>query len=103
MASREGGGQRLGRMHLIERIMNLRSVQARRDSDAARAATEESVPGIEALRERLDRFETALYGLQDAVHRETVRQNERIDTLEKRTRPDELSRALSADARRRGL
>ena len=91
-------------MHLMERIMNLRGAQARRDPVSAGAATEEeSVPGIEALRERLDRLETAFYGLQDAVHRETVRQNERIDALEKSTRPDELSRALSADARRRGL
>jgi hypothetical protein len=42
-------------------------------------------------------------GLQDAVHREITRTNHQIDELRKRTEPAELSRALSEDARHRGL
>ena len=42
-------------------------------------------------------------GLQDAVHRESVREEGRIGALEKRAEPSEISRALDRDARERGL
>jgi hypothetical protein len=42
-------------------------------------------------------------GLQDAVHREMTRMNDQIDQLRKRTEPAELTRALSEEARHRGL
>ena len=58
---------------------------------------------IEALEERIDRLEALLEGLQDAVHRESVREGGRIEALEKRTEPSEISRALNRDARERGL
>ena len=48
-------------------------------------------------------LDTMLEGLQDAVHREITRTNDQIDLLRKRTEPAELSRALSKDARSRGL
>jgi hypothetical protein len=58
---------------------------------------------IEVLEGRVDQLETLLEGLQDAVHRESVREGGRIDALEKRTEPSQISRALSRDARERGL
>jgi hypothetical protein len=58
---------------------------------------------IEALEARIDQLEALLEGLQDSVYREAVRQGERIEALEKRTEPKEISRALSRDARERGL
>jgi hypothetical protein len=58
---------------------------------------------IEVLEGRVDQLEALLEGLQDAVHRGSVREGERIDALEKRTEPSEISRALSRDARERGL
>jgi hypothetical protein len=58
---------------------------------------------IVVLERRVDQLETLLEGLQDAVHRESVREAGRIDALEKRTEPSEISRALSRDARERGL
>jgi hypothetical protein len=58
---------------------------------------------IEVLEERVDQLEALLEGLQDAVHRESVREGERIGELEKRTEPSEISRALNRDARERGL
>jgi uncharacterized coiled-coil protein SlyX len=58
---------------------------------------------IEALEKRVTHLETMIEGLQDAVHREISRTNDQIDLLRKRTEPGELSRALSKDARSRGL
>jgi hypothetical protein len=57
----------------------------------------------EELRDRVERLESVVEGLQDALYRETQRQDERIAALHARTEPDEIARALSADARRRGL
>lgn len=58
---------------------------------------------IKALEERIDQLEALLEGLQDAVHRESVREEGRIGALEKRAEPSEISRALNRDARERGL
>jgi uncharacterized coiled-coil protein SlyX len=61
------------------------------------------VERIEALERRMKHLETMIEGLQDAVHREITRTNDQIDLLRRRTEPAELSRALSEDARHRGL
>jgi hypothetical protein len=58
---------------------------------------------IEALEERIGQLEALVQGLQDAVHRESVREGGRIGALEKRTEPSEISRALNRDARERGI
>ena len=58
---------------------------------------------IESLEKRVSHLETMVEGFQDAVHREITRTNHQIDELRKRTEPGELSRALSEDARHRGL
>jgi hypothetical protein len=58
---------------------------------------------MRALHRRIDNLEAALSGLQDSTHRLIVQQNERLDELSKRTRPDQIARALSQDARDRGL
>jgi hypothetical protein len=60
-------------------------------------------PQLAELRERLEHLETAFEGLQDAVHRESVRHHKQIDDLIKSTQPAVLARALSDDARRRGV
>ena len=61
------------------------------------------VDEIANLQKRVSHLETMVEGLQDAVHREITRTNDQIDQLRKRTEPAELSRALSEDARHRGL
>jgi hypothetical protein len=67
-------------------------------------ALEERIDQLEALlEERIDQLEALLEGLQDAVHRESVREGGRIGALEKKTEPPEISRALNRDARERGL
>jgi hypothetical protein len=67
------------------------------------APTADDEAGVEALGERLERLEAVVEGLQDALYRQSRRQDERIDEIRRRTEPDEIARALSADARRRGL
>ena len=42
-------------------------------------------------------------GLQDAVHRQAVRTEGRLDEIDRQLEPAELSRKLSQDARERGL
>jgi hypothetical protein len=54
-------------------------------------------------RARLDALESLVEGLQDAVHREATRHGALIDELKKKTEPSEVARALTEDARKRGL
>ena len=58
---------------------------------------------VTVLGRRVDRLEDQLEALQDAVHRDAIRRDEQQARLERKTEPDELARALSSDARRRGL
>jgi len=58
---------------------------------------------VQALETRLAHLESMIEGLQDAVHREGVRTNSRLDEVERRIDPAELSRELSRDRRKRGL
>ena len=61
------------------------------------------VPRLERLESRMEHLELVLEGLQDAVHRRAVREDESIDELRRRTQPDQIARDLSRDARTRGL
>lgn len=58
---------------------------------------------LQGLRQRLEHLEALLEGLQDAVHRDSVRHEERLAELERKAQPDLLAKALSEDARRRGF
>jgi len=58
---------------------------------------------IESLQGRVAHLEQLLVGLQDAVHREQTRQNQRLSELEARTEPGALAIALNRDERERGL
>jgi hypothetical protein len=58
---------------------------------------------LRRLTERLEHLEALVEGLQDAVHRDAVRHDERMAELERKTQPEALAKALSEDARRRGL
>ena len=58
---------------------------------------------LEALEARIEHLETAHEGLQDAVHRRAVLEDEKLDQLRKRTDPNELARELNRNARDRGL
>jgi hypothetical protein len=58
---------------------------------------------VEQIEERLAHVEALVQGLQDAVHRDSVRHEERMSALERKTEPEALAKALSDDRRRRGL
>lgn len=88
------------RVAILTRVVQLG--RGRRDA-ASQAPDAGHERRIEALERRIDQLEALLEGLQDAVHRESVREGGRIGALEKRSEPSEISRALSRDARERGL
>jgi hypothetical protein len=57
----------------------------------------------ETLEARVAHLEAELEGLQDAVHRGAVLEEENLGELRRRTEPRQMARDLSRDARRRGL
>ena len=60
---------------------------------------EEGLPALEA---RVAHLEAMVEGLQDSVHRDSLRVNAQLDDLLKKLDPAELSRALSQEQRKRG-
>jgi hypothetical protein len=58
---------------------------------------------LEALEASTEHLEYVLEGLQDAVHRRAVLEDESIGELRKRTEPEQIARDLSRNARTRGL
>jgi len=55
------------------------------------------------LAERVKHLESVVEGLQDAVYRQAQQHDRDVGELRRRTEPAEIARALSEDARRRGL
>jgi hypothetical protein len=82
--------------------MRLRRRRIGRRSDS-HAGADRAEPQLAELQQRLERLEAAFEGLQDSVHRESVRQHEQLHDLIKSTQPAAVARALSDDARRRGV
>jgi hypothetical protein len=58
---------------------------------------------VGALERRVAELEGVVEGLQDSVHREWMRRDDETAELERKTQPGEIARALSEDARRRGI
>jgi hypothetical protein len=95
---------RLGeREGLIARIRQIRRAEKASDEAAASAGEEPKRDAVDGLETRVAHLESLLQGLQDSVHRESTRQGKRIADLEARIEPAALGRALSTDARERGL
>jgi hypothetical protein len=87
---------------LIARIRQIRraGLPAQRNPQAPVDPNHDS---IRALEERVEHLERLLEGLQDSVHRDSIRYGRRIAELEARIEPAALGKALSKDARERGL
>jgi hypothetical protein len=58
---------------------------------------------LETLEARIAHLEMEHEGLQDAVHRRAVLEDEIIEELRRRAEPGQMARDLSENARRRGL
>jgi hypothetical protein len=87
---------------LLARVIQTR--RQRRADDAPSAQPGASVNArLAALEQQVARLELLLEQLQDSVHRDSVRTREGLRELETKTEPAELARALSRDARERGL
>lgn len=71
------------------------------DASAALASTSED-DRMQRLEARVAHLESTLEGLQDAMHRESVRHDALIAELQRKTDPHSIAQALSADTRRRG-
>jgi hypothetical protein len=82
-------------------------MRLRRPTHASRPHTtgagDPAEPELAQVVRRLEHLEKEFEGLQDAMHREFVRQHKQIDELIKSTQPAAVARALSDDARRRGV
>ncbi len=95
-------------MSAREREGLVRRIRQMRRSAAAESAPTRSTPDLQneelrALEARVTHLERLLQGLQDSVHRESERHSRRIADLEEQIKPAVLGRALSKDARERGL
>jgi ATP-dependent helicase YprA (DUF1998 family) len=92
---------------LIARIRQVRRATATTTAAAAESgkpAQYVSDPDhVRALEARVEHLESLVQGLQDSVHRESSRHAKLIAELEARTQPAVLGKALSDDARERGL
>lgn len=88
---------------LIARIRQIRSVSAEAQEHAAPSAGDPRQDELRALEARIAHLEQLVQGLQDSVHRESRRLSKRLAELEARVQPAALGRAMSEDARRRGL
>jgi hypothetical protein len=58
---------------------------------------------LEALEARMEHLERELEGLQDAVYRQAMLEDENIGELRRRMEPEQMARDLDRDARQRGL
>jgi hypothetical protein len=92
-------GEREG---LIARIRQIRRVKGS-TGEARRSSPRPEREDLHALEVRITHLERLLQGLQDSVHRESRRTETRIAALEAQIHPATLGKALSEDARNRGL
>jgi len=58
---------------------------------------------LATLEARVEHLEEALEGLQDAVYRQAVLEEEKLGEVRRQIAPEQMARELSRDARRRGL
>jgi TolA-binding protein len=90
------------RERLIARIRQVRRLAKAHDTTQSPRADPRQ-DRLQVLEGRVEHLESLIQSLQDSVHRESSRQAKRITELETRIQPSALGRALSEDARERGL
>jgi hypothetical protein len=88
---------------LIARVTQLRRTAAARMPQTASEQPSAPPDAVSALEARISHLEKLVEGLQDAVHRESLRHSNRLEELETQLEPTALAVALNRDARERGL
>lgn len=96
MSSREHQG-------LLARVRQIRRLGAMSGQPATPPMNKPEQDALRALEARITHLEQLVQGLQDSVHRESSRQSKRLAELEARIQPAAINKALSEDARERGL
>ena len=91
------------RERLITRIRQIRRAAETADEPATPPTVNPERDHLRALEARIAHLEQLVQGLQDSLHRESARHATRIAELEARIQPAALGKALSEDARARGL
>jgi hypothetical protein len=85
------------------RIRQIRRVSKTADELPKPPTADREQDELRALETRIADLEQLVEGLQDSVHRESSRHVRLIAELEARIQPGALGKALSDDARARGL
>jgi hypothetical protein len=88
---------------LLARIRQLGPTASKATRPATPPMANSEHDSLDRLDVRITHLEHQLQGLQDSIHRESLRQSKRIAELEARIQPGTLNKALSEDARERGL
>ena len=91
------------RERLIGRIRQIRRIAKLDDAPTGSRAGDPESDRLLTLERRITELEALVQGLQDSVHRESSRHSARIAELEARIQPGAMGKALSDDARARGL
>jgi hypothetical protein len=88
---------------LIARIRQIRRATATAEEPGKPPTVAPEQDHLRAPEARTEHLEQLVQGLQDSVHRESSQRAKRIAELEARIQPAALGKALSDDARARGL
>lgn len=91
------------RERLVSRIRQMRRIAKLDDAPPDSWARDPERDRLLPLEKRIAELEALVQGLQDSVHRESSRHSARIAELEARIQPGAMGKALSDDARARGL
>ena len=89
-------------MGLLNRVVQ--TSRSRRSPERSGALPQEDASlRLAALEQQVAQLESLVEGLQDAIHRDSLRVREDLKDLQTRTRPAEMASALSQHARDHGL
>lgn len=86
---------------LLERVVQQRRASAAEAEPESEQADQDQ--RIRALEARIDSLEALIEGLQDSVHRESVRRGRELEEINRRIQPAETARTLGKHAREHGL
>jgi hypothetical protein len=92
-----------GRHGLFSRVLERRRLDVDEDEPPQRQDVQATDDRIASLERRVNHLEKLVEGLQDAIHRDSLRHGHQIQELEDRTDPAEMSRAIAKYSRKHGL